>query len=90
MSWSISLGGPREVVLKELSDAAEVINQAGVAVKEVHANQKDSIHLSVSGYVSWDDKGITASSTSHSVSVSRYTPPIPPREATASEAPSEQ
>jgi hypothetical protein len=80
MSWSIYLGGPKEIILKELADAAAVINQAAETLIGVEVATGDSISVSVGGYVSWDEKGLTSANTSHNVSVIRYVPPAPPME----------
>jgi hypothetical protein len=77
MSWSIYLSGPKDVILKELGDASAIIQQAAESVHQYEAGPDDTVTASVSGYVSWDDKGVTSSSATQSVSMSRYVPPAP-------------
>lgn len=82
MSWTISLSGPKEVVLQEMNAAVAAIKKAAAHLSaNVEADPKDSVSASVNGYVSWDSTtgAVKGSSTGHSVGVSRYVPPQPPQ-----------
>lgn len=74
MSWSISLGGPKNVVQTELADLILVAEKALDWVE--NANDESTLSLSLNGYVSWgEDKSITNASVGFQFGES--TPPKP-------------
>lgn len=65
MSWSISLSGSPQVVTREIADALLLLDKA---LDYAQNSDADSMSVSLSGYVSWNDAGdVTSSNVSFSV-----------------------
>lgn len=71
MSWSITLHGPKHVVIKELTDAREILESLAAHLGGKDIEPKETVSASANGYVSWNnDTGeILQSSTGHSLSI---------------------
>lgn len=87
MPWSVSLRGPKYIVLKELNDMIKVAEEAFEAVKSADPGG-GTLSLQVSGDVSWDEEGILSSSTHQTVHFNRCKQPEASRPVAA--APKEQ
>jgi len=69
MSWSVNLQGPKEVLIREISDLLLVADRALDWAEG--AQDENTLNIGLNGYVSWnDDDGITSSTVGFSVSES--------------------
>ena len=74
MSWSINLSGPPEVVTREIADALILLDKA---LDYSQHSDADTVNVSLSGYVSWNEDEITSSNVSFSVGETLYPPNLP-------------
>ena len=75
MSWSVNLQGPKEVLIREISDLLLVADRAIDWAEG--AQDENTLNIGLNGYVSWNDDGITSSTVGFSVTESA---PIKPSE----------
>jgi hypothetical protein len=68
MSWSVNLSGPKEVLVREISDLLLVADRAIDWAEG--AQDENTLNIGLNGYVSWNDDGITSSTVGFSVSES--------------------
>jgi hypothetical protein len=68
MSWSVNLQGPKEVLIREISDLLLVADRALDWAEG--AQDENTLNIGLNGYVSWNDDGITSSTVGFSVSES--------------------
>lgn len=68
MSWSINLQGPKEALVREISDLLLVADRALDWVQG--AEDANTLNVNLNGYVSWDDEGITSSTVGFGVTES--------------------
>jgi hypothetical protein len=68
MSWSVNLQGPKEVLVREISDLLLVADRALDWAQG--AEDKNTLNVNLNGYVSWNDEGITSSTVGFGVTES--------------------